>query len=343
MNLLVTGGCGFIGSNFIRSLISKNFNILNIDKLTYAANLSNLDGLSSKSKYSFIKGDICDENFIKSIFEKFKPSYVINFAAESHVDNSIKNSKDFIQSNIIGTFNLLEQSRFYYFSLNENEKSKFKFHQISTDEVFGDMDKELFHENSLYQPSSPYSASKASADHLVRAWSRTYELPTVITNCSNNFGPFQFPEKFIPVVIISALNEKKIPIYGDGGQIRDWIYVLDHCDALMHCIANGKNGETYNIGSSNQFSNLELAKKICEIMDELQPRNNSKSYLELIHFVNDRPGHDRQYGINNDKAIRELNWNPRTNFIDDLRYTIQWYIDHQSWWDKLLIKKNYEK
>ena len=256
MNILVTGGCGFIGSNFIRSLISKNFNILNIDKLTYAADTDSLKELSNNSKYSFVKGDICDENLIKSIFQMFKPNYIINFAAESHVDNSIKNSKEFIESNILGTFHLLEQSRFYFSSLSEKDKSKFKYHQISTDEVFGDMDQDFFHENSHYRPSSPYSASKASADHLVRAWHRTYKLPVIITNCSNNFGPYQYPEKFIPVIIISALAEKNIPIYGDGEQVRDWIYFLDHCDALLKSIENGKSGETYNIGSSNQLTNL---------------------------------------------------------------------------------------
>lgn len=341
MNILVTGGCGFIGSNFIRSLISKNFNILNIDKLTYAADTDSLKELSNNSKYSFVKGDICDENLIKSIFQMFTPNYIINFAAESHVDNSIKNSKEFIESNILGTFNLLEQSRYYFSSLSEKDKSKFKYHQISTDEVFGDMDQDFFHENSHYRPSSPYSASKASADHLVRAWHRTYKLPVIITNCSNNFGPYQYPEKFIPVVIISALAEKNIPIYGDGEQVRDWIYVLDHCDALLKSIDNGKSGETYNIGSSNQLTNLELAKIICEIMDELLPRKNSKSYLELIQFVKDRPGHDRKYGINNEKAMRELDWRPKNEFKDSLAYTIQWYINNQSWWIRVLDKKNF--
>ena len=336
MNLLVTGGCGFIGSNFIRSLISKDFNILNIDKLTYAGTLDNLKDLSDNSNYSFIQGDISDANLIETILEKFKPNYIINFAAESHVDNSITSSHQFIQSNIIGTFNLLEQTRKYYFNLKEKEKSVFKFHQISTDEVYGDMNNELFHEESNYRPSSPYSASKASADHLVRAWQRTYNLPTIITNCSNNFGPYQYPEKLIPVAIINALNEKKIPVYGDGKQIRDWIYVSDHCNALLKCIEYGKEGETYNIGSCNQMTNLELVKLICELMDEIQPRKNYKSYKQLIEFVKDRPGHDKKYGINNEKAIRELNWIPKVKFDEAITNTIRWYFDNRSWWKNYL-------
>ena len=336
MNLLVTGGCGFIGSNFIRSLISKDFNILNIDKLTYAGNLNNLKDLSNNTNYSFIQGDISDANLIERILEKFKPNYIINFAAESHVDNSIASSHQFIQSNIIGTFNLLEQTRKYYFNLKEKEKSVFKFHQISTDEVYGDMNNELFHEESNYRPSSPYSASKASADQLVRAWQRTYNLPTIITNCSNNFGPYQYPEKLIPVAIINALNEKKIPVYGDGKQIRDWIYVSDHCNALLKCIEYGKEGETYNIGSCNQMTNLELVKLICELMDEIKPRKNYKSYKQLIEFVKDRPGHDKKYGINNEKAIRELNWIPKIQFDEAITNTIKWYIDNSSWWQNYL-------
>lgn len=336
MNILVTGGCGFIGSNFIRLLISKDFNILNIDKLTYAGTLNNLKDLSDNSNYSFIRGDISDANLIKTTLEKFKPNYIINFAAESHVDNSIISSHQFIQSNIIGTFNLLEKTRKYYFNLKEKEKSVFKFHQISTDEVYGDMNNELFHEESNYRPSSPYSASKASADHLVRAWQRTYNLPTIITNCSNNFGPYQYPEKLIPLVIINALNEKKIPVYGDGKQIRDWIYVSDHCDALLKCIECGKEGETYNIGSSNQITNIELIKKICRIMDDIKPRKNYKNYEELIEFVKDRPGHDKKYGINSDKAIRELNWIPKVKFDMAIINTIKWYFDNRSWWNNYL-------
>ena len=336
MNILVTGGCGFIGSNFIRLLISKDFNILNIDKLTYAGTLNNLKDLSDNSNYSFIRGDISDANLIKTTLEKFKPNYVINFAAESHVDNSIISSSEFIHSNIIGTFNLLEQTRNYYFNMQEKNKSNFKFHQISTDEVYGDMNNEFFHEESHYRPSSPYSASKASADHLVRAWQRTYNLPTIITNCSNNFGPYQYPEKLIPLAIINALNDKKIPVYGDGKQVRDWISVSDHCDALLKCIQYGKAGETYNIGSSNQITNIELVKKICRIMDEIKPRKNNKSYDQLIEFVKDRPGHDRKYGINNEKAMRELNWIPKIQFDEAITNTIKWYIDNPSWWQNYL-------
>ena len=336
MNILVTGGCGFIGSNFIHSLILKEFNILNIDKLTYAGSLNNLKELSDNPNYSFIKGDISDNKLIKTALEKFKPNYVINFAAESHVDNSIISSSEFMQTNIIGTFNLLEQTRNYYCNMEEKDKSNFKFHQISTDEVYGEMANEFFHEESNYRPSSPYSASKACADHLVKAWQRTYGLPTIITNCSNNFGPYQYPEKLIPVVIISALNEKKIPVYGDGKQIRDWIYVSDHCDALLRCIQYGKEGETYNIGSSNQITNIELIENICLIMDEMKPSKNYKSYKELIEFVEDRPGHDKKYGVNNEKAVRELNWIPKIHFDEAITNTIKWYIDNPSWWQSYL-------
>lgn len=334
MNILVTGGCGFIGTNFIQSLITKDFNILNIDKLTYAAGNDNLEELLDNENYTFLKGDISDSDLIKKVLNDFNPNYILNFAAESHVDNSIKNSKEFIQTNILGTFNLLEQSRNYYQSLNEKNKSNFKFHQISTDEVYGDMDEEHFHENSQYRPSSPYSASKASADHLVRAWQRTYKLPTIITNCSNNFGPYQYPEKLIPVVIINALKEKHIPVYGDGKQIRDWIYVSDHCDALLKCINKAKEGETYNIGSSNQLTNLDLINIICELLDKLKPRKNLKKYKDLIKFINDRPGHDRKYGINSNKAMKELGWAPKKTFIEAIELTIRWYIDNQSWWKK---------
>ena len=343
MNILVTGGCGFIGTNFIQSLILKDYNILNIDKLTYAAGLNNLKDLSFNPKYSFIKGDISDQDLIKKILIDFQPDYIINFAAESHVDNSIKSSWEFIQSNIFGTFNLLEQTKNYYLKLSEDKKSIFKFHQISTDEVFGEMDKEPFNEHSQYRPSSPYSASKASADHLVRAWQRTYGLPTIITNCSNNFGPFQYPEKLIPVVIINALNEKSIPVYGDGKQVRDWIYVTDHCDALMKCITLGKVGETYNIGSSNQLSNLDLIETICSIVDKIQPRKNSKSYKHLVEFTDDRPGHDRKYGINSEKAMNQLDWLPKTKFNEAIENTIKWYINNKSWWNKILDKKTYAK
>lgn len=339
LNILVTGGNGFIGTNFIKTLISKGYNVFNIDNLTYAAGKNNHSELSKNSKYFFVKGNICDPELIKNTLNEFHPNYIINFAAESHVDNSIKSSSEFIISNILGTFNLLEHSKNYYFSLDEKKKSIFRFHQISTDEVYGDMENELFHENSQYRPSSPYSASKASADHLVRAWNRTYKLPIIITNCSNNFGPYQFPEKLVPVIIINALKEKNIPVYGDGKQVRDWIYVSDHCDALEKCIANGKNGETYNIGSSNQLSNLDLIKMICTMLDNLRPRKNLKSYSELIKFVDDRPGHDRKYGINSEKAMRELDWRPKNKFKESIESTIQWYVDNKSWWQEIINNK----
>ena len=343
MNILVTGGCGFIGTNFIKLLSTKDFNILNVDKLTYASGPNNLKELTNNPKYTFANEDICNVDFIKKTLEDFGPNYIINFAAESHVDNSIKSSSEFIQTNIVGTYNLLEQARNYYFSLSDKKKSNFKFHQISTDEVYGDMDDELFHENSKYLPSSPYSATKASADHLVRAWQRTYDLPTIITNCSNNFGPYQFPEKLIPVVIINALNEKKIPVYGDGKQIRDWIYVLDHCDALMQCIVNGLPGETYNIGSSNQLTNLELIEIICKKLDKIRPRKNLKSHMDLIEFVDDRPGHDRKYGINSGKARKELDWNPKIKFNTAIEYTVKWYLNNQSWTEEIINNNQYAK
>ena len=341
MNILITGGCGFIGTNFIKVLLSKSeHQILNIDKLTYASFGNNLNFIKKNDKYSFIQGDICNKELIYNCFSEFQPDYIFNFAAESHVDNSIHNSHEFIQTNIFGTYNLLEQSRNYYNSLSNVKRNNFKFHQVSTDEVYGDMKSQLFHEKSPYQPSSPYSASKASADHLVRAWHRTYNLPTVITNCSNNFGPYQYPEKLIPVVIINALSEKRIPVYGDGKQIRDWIFVDDHNEALMQCLNHAKSGETYNIGSSNQINNIDLIKTICAQLDILKPLSSNRKYFALIDYIKDRPGHDRQYGINNQKAVRDLSWQPKTNFQDSIQYTIQWYIDHQEWWKKIIDKKN---
>lgn len=333
MNLLVTGGCGFIGTNFIKSALDKtSHKILNIDKISYAAGKDNLKDYKNNPNYTFFQADICDEPLIKKIIFGFEPDYIINFAAESHVDNSIKSSKQFMFSNFIGTFNLLETSRKYFESSNSTKQKNFKFHQISTDEVYGDLDKELFHEGSRFKPSSPYSASKAGADHLVNAWHRTYKLPTIITNCSNNFGPYQYPEKLIPVVIINAIQENKIPVYGNGMQIRDWIYVQDHVDALLQCLSMANEGHTYNIGSSNQINNLDLIKLICEYLDRKYPRQSAESYFNLVEFVKDRPGHDQEYGINNKKAIEQLSWTPKINLENGIKMTIDWYLENKFWW-----------
>ena len=337
MNLLVTGGYGFIGTNFIHTILDKtSHKVLNIDKISYAADENNHKKYLNNPNYSFLKCDICDEMFMKKIIFDYKPDYIMNFAAESHVDNSIKGSKEFMTSNFMGTFNLLEISRIYFESLDSMKQKNFKFHQISTDEVYGDLDKELFHEESHFKPSSPYSASKASADHLVNAWHRTYKLPTVITNCSNNFGPYQYPEKLIPVVIIKALQEKKIPVYGNGKQIRDWIYVDDHINALIQCLSKSQPGQTYNIGSANQINNLDLIKLICEELDKRHPRQSSLSYFDLVEFVNDRPGHDKEYGINNQKAIEQLFWTPKFNLNEGINMTLDWYLENKFWWqDKI--------
>ena len=329
MNILVTGGCGFIGTNFILKLLqNERFNVFNIDNLTYASN--NFLELNSGSypKYNFLKGDICNESFVRNIINDFKPNYLINFAAESHVDNSIKKSREFLDTNFFGTYNLLEASRDYFSYLKSDQKKYFKFHQISTDEVYGDMIDELFHEKSRYLPSSPYSATKASADHLVRSWQRTYDLPCIVTCCSNNYGPFQFSEKLVPLIIKNALDEKDLPIYGDGKQVRDWIYVEDHCDALIKCIDYSVSGETYNIGSNNQTSNIELVTLICENLDLMKPRAENKKYIELIKHVTDRPGHDRKYGIDSTKTKRDLQWEPKITLLDGIKKTINWYMNN---------------
>lgn len=339
MKIFVTGGCGFIGTNYIINLLSRsNIKILNYDLLTYSGNLENLNNFADNSNYEFIKGDICDQISLKNSIFDFEPDYIINFAAESHVDNSINEPMSFINTNIIGTYQLLEQARNYYDKINLSKKKIFKLHHVSTDEVYGDMEDELFDENSRYLPSSPYSASKASSDHLVRAWHRTYGLPIIITNCSNNYGPYQYPEKLIPVIIINAINEKKIPIYGNGKQIRDWIFVLDHCEALYKCMEFGENGETYNIGSSNQITNIELANIICEYLDKTIPRKNNMSYLDLIEYVKDRPGHDKKYGVNNSKALNDLSWSPQKNFKTGIIETVEWYLKNRNWWENILKK-----
>ena len=337
---LITGGAGFIGSAVVRHIINNTQDIvINVDKLTYAGNLSSLDSIADSDRYFFEQVDICDSQELQCIFEEYRPNKVMHLAAESHVDRSIDGPGAFISTNIVGTYNLLEVSRRYYSSLNESEKNKFIFHHISTDEVYGDLGAEgLFTETTSYEPSSPYSATKASSDHLVRAWYRTFGLPVLVTNCSNNYGPYHFPEKLIPLTILNALAGKPLPVYGDGSQVRDWLYVEDHARALYCVIANGIVGETYNIGGHNERKNIEVVDTICNILDELKPEKPSaiKSYRELIAFVNDRPGHDLRYAIDASKIQRELGWKPDESFESGIRKTVEWYLSNEAWWQKVL-------
>jgi dTDP-glucose 4,6-dehydratase len=330
MNIIVTGGLGFIGSNFIINQIKKTDNhILNIDKITYAGNIKNLSEIERNKNYSFLKSDICSKNIIEKAFDEFRPDYIVNFAAESHVDRSIENPMEFVETNVVGTVNLLQCSTDYYRKVNNK---KFRFLHVSTDEVFGSLESTgYFTEHTSYDPSSPYSASKAASDHFVRSWNRTFNLPTIITNCSNNYGPRQFPEKLIPLMVINCLNEKSLPIYGSGDNIRDWLYVTDHCDAIYEVLTKGKIGETYNIGGDNEISNLDIVRTICSIMDELKPRKNNKSFSELIKYVEDRPGHDFRYAIDASKIKEKLKWSPKENFHSGIRKTINWYLDNHKW------------
>lgn len=340
MNIIVTGGAGFIGSALIRHLINNTtYNILNIDKLTYAGNREFTDIELDKNRYTFLKIDICDSKLLCKAFDKFKPNLVMHLAAESHVDRSIESPAHFIRSNIIGTFELLEASRSYWNSLKNERRNNFLFHHISTDEVYGDLGKnlDLFSENTPYNPSSPYSASKASSDHLVRAWHRTYNLPVVLTNCSNNYGPFQHSEKLIPNSIINALSGQPIPIYGCGNQIRDWLFVEDHVRALCLVATKGKVGETYNIGGNNEKQNIQVVELICNILEELHPTKpkDVKYYKDLINFVEDRPGHDIRYAINSKKICDKLGWTPNETFETGLRKTIKWYLENIDWSDSI--------
>ena len=333
-NILVTGGAGFIGSAVIRYLINEtNSNVLNIDKLTYAGNLESLETVSNNPRYQFLHADICDKSAMTKAFQDFQPNIVMHLAAESHVDRSIDGPMDFIQTNIIGTYNLLEVARNYWQNLTEDKKSRFKFHHISTDEVYGDLEgtDDLFTEETSYSPSSPYSASKASSDHLVRAWYRTYGLPVVVTNCSNNYGPYHFPEKLIPLVILNALDGKPLPVYGDGKQIRDWLYVEDHARALYLVATTAKVGETYNIGGHNEKQNIDVVKTICTILDNINPRTDGQSYTQQITFVKDRPGHDLRYAIDASKIQQELNWQPQETFESGIQKTVEWYLANQGW------------
>lgn len=340
MKILVTGGAGFIGSAVIRHIISNTRDsVVNVDKLTYAGNLESLRGVSDSERYVFEYADICDKEAMERIFATHQPDAVMHLAAESHVDRSITAPAAFIETNIVGTYTLLESSRVYWSSLDGVAKSAFRFHHISTDEVYGDLPHPdehhdatllpLFTETTAYQPSSPYSASKASSDHLVRAWGRTYGLPAIVTNCSNNYGPYHFPEKLIPLVILNALDNKALPIYGKGDQIRDWLYVEDHARALHTVLKSGKPGETYNIGGHNELKNIEVVYTICDLLDEIVPKETS--YREQIVYVADRPGHDRRYAIDAQKISAELGWAPLETFESGIRKTIEWYLNNQEW------------
>ena len=339
--IIVTGGAGFIGSAVIRGIINQtDWDVVNLDILTYAGNLDSLVGCSSSQRYSHEKVDICDDQSLARVFKKHQPAFIMHLAAESHVDRSIDGPSDFIHTNIIGSFRLLEAARQYYECIGGDKKNQFRFHHVSTDEVYGDLAGTdcLFTETSPYSPSSPYSASKAASDHLVRAWGRTYGLPVLITNCSNNYGPYHFPEKLIPHVILNALHGKALPIYGDGLQIRDWLYVEDHAKALIKVIAEGEIGETYNIGGHNEKTNLEVVETICDLLEDLAPEKPAgvDTYRGLITFVKDRPGHDARYAIDASKIERELGWVPGETFETGLRKTVQWYLDNSDWWRRVL-------
>ncbi len=349
--IVVTGGCGFIGSNFILNWFKKYQEpILNIDKLTYAGNIHNLVSLNEDSRYQLLQEDIRSEKKIFEVFQKIKPRAVIHFAAESHVDRSILGPGEFVQTNVVGTFSLLQASLSYFKLLSPEQQKDFRFLHVSTDEVFGSLDLKdpAFHEKTPYAPNSPYAASKAASDHFVRAYYHTYGLPVVTTNCSNNYGPFQFPEKLIPLVIRNALADLPLPIYGTGENIRDWLYVIDHVKAIELVLEKGKIGETYNIGGQEEHQNIQIVQKICQILDELKPRKDHKKYQEQIQFVKDRLGHDKRYAINSDKMKSELKWKPQESFETGLRLTIQWYLENQKWISQVIdgsyqnwVEKNY--
>jgi len=356
--VLVTGGCGFIGTNFVRLLVkSGGYHVVNLDALTYAANSLSLADLDGHPDYEFVNGNITDRELVASLFKKHQPVGVFHLAAESHVDRSITNAEDFVQTNVIGTFTLLEAARAYWKDLPEDKKQAFRFLHVSTDEVFGTLGAEgYFTEETPYAPNSPYSASKASSDHFVRAFHHTYGLPTVITNCSNNYGPYQFPEKLIPLMIMNALSGKPLPVYGDGSNVRDWLYVDDHCQAIKVAFEQGIPGEVYVVGGNNEQKNVNLVNQICDILDEVAPpievpqlrEQGLKSYKDLIRFVTDRPGHDQRYAIDSAKIRRELGWRPQVGFEAGIRHTIDWYLSNPDWVDQVSsgaygewIKKNY--
>lgn len=338
MCILITGGAGFIGSNFIHEWLAQSDEpVINLDKLTYAGNTENLESLENDPRHILIEGDICNTGLISQLLNKHQPRAVINFAAESHVDRSIHGPDDFIQTNIIGTFHLLKTAHSYWSKLRNITKNNFRFLHVSTDEVYGslDCDAPAFQETNRYEPNSPYSASKAASDHIVRAYYHTYGLPVLTTNCSNNYGPYQFPEKLIPLVIHNALAGKALPIYGDGQQIRDWLYVKDHCSAIRRVLDKGTPGHVYNIGGWNEKTNLEVVRNVCSILDQLKPRSNGRPYNELIIWVKDRLGHDRRYAIDASKIERELNWKPEETFETGIQKTIRWYLDNQGWVERI--------
>ncbi|KWS27747.1 dTDP-glucose 4,6-dehydratase [Pseudomonas syringae] len=336
MRILVTGGAGFIGSALIRHLINNtDHEVLNFDKLTYAGNLESLQSIATDTRYEFVQADICDQARVSAVLERFAPQAIMHLAAESHVDRSIDGPAEFIQTNIVGTYSLLEATRAWWLKLPEAQRQAFRFHHISTDEVYGDLHgvDDLFTETTPYAPSSPYSASKAASDHLVRAWHRTYGLPVVVTNCSNNYGPFHFPEKLIPLVILNALAGKPLPVYGNGLQVRDWLFVEDHARALLKVVTEGEVGETYNIGGHNEQKNIDVVRGICALLDELAPQHPAgvAQYSDLITYVVDRPGHDQRYAIDAGKIDKELDWTPEETFESGLRKTVQWYLDNLDW------------
>ena len=337
MRILVTGGAGFIGSNLVRLLVSRGHTVLNVDKLTYAGNAHSLADLSSHSGYKLLVADICDAAAMTGAFADFAPDWVMHLAAESHVDRSIDGPGEFIATNITGTFTLLQVARAHHAALAGEAKARFRFLHVSTDEVYGSLGETgLFTETTPYDPHSPYSASKAASDHLARAWADTYGLPVIVTNCSNNYGPFQFPEKLIPVVILKALRGDPIPVYGTGENIRDWLYVEDHAEALLAAISAGKPGQTYNIGGNNERRNIDLVRMLCGILDDLRPSADGKRYAEQITFVADRPGHDLRYAIDASKIARELNWTPKQDHESGFRKTVAWYLDNETWWKTIL-------
>ena len=342
MNILVTGGCGFIGSAVVRQAIAADHEVINLDALTYAACPDNVASVADHPNYVFEKADIRDAEALQRIFTKHRPDAVMHLAAESHVDRSIDGPADFIATNVVGTFNMLETAREYWVS--SGKPDRFRFHHVSTDEVYGSLDAEgLFTEDTAYDPRSPYSASKASSDHFVRAWHETYGLPIVVTNCSNNYGPYHFPEKLVPVVILKAIRGQDIPVYGKGENVRDWLYVEDHADALLRVLEAGENGRTYNIGGENERTNLALVETICEILDRARPRKDGKPYSQQITFVADRPGHDLRYAIDPTRIRQELGWRPSVTVEEGLEKTVAWYLDNEEWWSALLSRDGVDR
>ena len=341
----VTGGCGFIGANFIQYLLNKTKpnSVVNLDKLTYAGNQKNLVDFEQDPRYIFVHGDICDAELVSKLFTEYQPNYIVNFAAESHVDRSIDGPAEFIQTNIVGTSVLLQEALKYYSTLKGGGSERFRFHHVSTDEVFGSLSESgFFTEETPYDPSSPYSASKASSDHLIRAWHRTFDLPVLISNCSNNYGPYQFPEKLIPLMILNCLEEKPLPVYGTGENIRDWLYVEDHCDAIYTILQKGAIGETYNVGGNNEIKNIQIVEEICDVLNDIHPAGSGKSYHELITFVKDRPGHDFRYAIDASKLKKEIGWEPKESFNTGIQKTIEWYLKNEEWW-RIIQENTYKQ